>query len=355
MAIDRDIHDLLYDHDCVIVPGFGGLLTHRRGARLDTGRHLVHPPSKDLSFNRKLTRSDGLLADRVARRLGVPHDQALDLIEAAVAQWERHMERSGRVELPEIGTFFHDRERNLQFEPDRRVNYLKDAFGLRAVTAVPLLRPKPATVPVVRELTPPVPSSPARTSAAAFWAAAAITGALFALGAYWATRPGAMNGVQLGSFDPFAPEETARYQVRDRLPAVLETEDTASWGPAEGAQGVQAAAIAGAQGPMVNVDFGGPEASANTPETAAADKTRVATGTERAFRYHVIGGCFSLKENAERFLEQLRATGFDAVLVDEHHGLYRVAFGSYPERSMALEALAAVRREQGTDAWLLVK
>jgi hypothetical protein len=32
-----------------------------------------------------------------------------------------------------------------------------------------------------------------------------------------------------------------------------------------------------------------------------------------------------------------------------------VAYGSYPQRTMALDALNAVRKEEAPDAWLLVK
>ena len=77
MAIDRDIHDLLFQHDCVIVPGFGGFLTHYRPARLDAQRLLVHPPSKDLSFNKHLVRQDGLLVDQLVRREGMDFQTAM--------------------------------------------------------------------------------------------------------------------------------------------------------------------------------------------------------------------------------------------------------------------------------------
>ena len=364
MAIERDIHELLFEHDCVIVPGFGGLLTHRRSARLDAARHLIHPPAKDLSFNGKLTRNDGLLADRVARRLGLPHDQAVSAIDHHVKQWTVLIEREGRVELPDIGTFFHDREKNLQFEPDRRVNYLKDAYGLRSVMAMPIVKSRVVVEPVVRQLRPPMEVvRQERGRVNAFWAAATITGLLFAAGAFWATRPGAMNGVQMGSFDLFDPSEPATYSVRTHEPLVLEADAENEWSAPVDVYGVHAFPIAGVGGPLVNVDLGlgpaievAPMASiADVDRSAAPDKTGVATPTARTSRYHVIGGCFSVKENADHFISDLRGKGFEAVLVDEHRGLYRVAFGSFPERSMALEALAAVRKEEGADAWLLVK
>ena len=81
----------------------------------------------------------------------------------------------------------------------------------------------------------------------------------------------------------------------------------------------------------------------------------VAVNAPRTSRYHVIGGCFSMKDNADRFLTDLQGKGFQASLIDQHRGLYRVAYGSYPNKATALEAMEAVRRDQGTDVWLLVK
>ncbi|MBK9417352.1 MAG: hypothetical protein IPN62_08680 [Flavobacteriales bacterium] len=49
MGIERDLAELLHDHDCVIVPQWGGFLTHYRPARLDGARHLIHPPAKGLA------------------------------------------------------------------------------------------------------------------------------------------------------------------------------------------------------------------------------------------------------------------------------------------------------------------
>ena len=68
-----------------------------------------------------------------------------------------------------------------------------------------------------------------------------------------------------------------------------------------------------------------------------------------------IGGCFLQKENAEGFMADLRAKGFAANILDQKGGLYRVAIGSYPQRALALEALAAVRKEEAPQAWLLVR
>ena len=160
MPLERDLHDLLYTHDCVIVPRFGGFLTHYRSARLDEQRHSIQPPAKDLSFNRHLVRTDGLLADQVARRETLNHTQASAMIDGEVDAWHSKLARDGRLELPRIGTFYRDAESNLQFDPDRRVNFLKDSFGLRPLPAVALAPVTPVRVPRVIPLPAAAPRGP---------------------------------------------------------------------------------------------------------------------------------------------------------------------------------------------------
>ena len=93
-------------------------------------------------------------------------------------------------------------------------------------------------------------------------------------------------------------------------------------------------------------------APARDTEEAVPESTAVAVRTPRA-RYHVIGGCFLQKDNADTFLANMRAKGFAASIIDQKGGLYRVAIGSYPDRAVAAEALAAVRKEEARAAWLL--
>ena len=356
MAIERDIHDLLFQADCVIVPGFGGFLTHQRGARLDEARRLIHPPAREVSFNRRLTRNDGLLADRVAERTKITHAKAVAAIEEEVKRWVEKVAADGRIEIPGIGTFFRESEGDLQFIPDTTSNYSKDALGLRTLAAVPI--PRPATGAVVREM-PRKSEVPNESRVPMLWAAAAITALLFGAGAWFAYQSGVMEGTQLGSFQPFGPKEGTAYHPRTTVPSVLAPGNEEEWNVPEGTHGIQALPIAGDDAPLVSVDLGMPpepvELPAEETAEAAPDKTEVAVPSVSVGRFHVVGGCFSIKENADRFIAALRDKGFQATLIDQHRGLYRVAFGSFPERGMALEALAAVRKQEGPDAWLLVK
>lgn len=350
--MEREIHRLLHEADCVIVPGFGGFLAHRRGAVLDRERRLIHPPAKEVSFNRRLTRNDGLLADRLAAHEGIAHRQALGVIDRTVAEWRERIARDGRLELASIGVLFRGPEGDLQFAPEPGARYLKDAFGLPALAAVPVERA------VVRAILPATP--PRETDRAPLlWTAAAVAAVLFASGTWLAYRSGMMDGTQMGSFS--WSTGPAAYAPRTVRPAPIPDPPEAPWSIPPEAHGVRSLPLAGNDAPTVSVDLGPaprPPNSTDHDATAAPaepDKTAVATRSTSTGRYHVVGGCFSIKQNADNFIAHLRDKGFEAGLIDHHHGLYRVAFGSYPDRAMALEALAVVRKDGGADAWLLVK
>ena len=352
MPIEADIHELLYDHDCVIVPGFGGFITHYRSARIDHVRRMIHPPGTDLSFNRKLTRNDGLLADRVAKRKASGHTDALAAMAGEVEGWKSRIDGEGRMELRGIGTFFHDPERNLQFEPGREVNFLKDALGLKPMAAIPVLRIQHSTktTAVVRHTTLVEGDTGARVPM--LWAAAAVTAVLFGAGAWFTWQQVDGGGAQWSGLGPLLASEPTSYTVRERQPAEVEPATAESdWSPPIDVFGVHPFAIAGADGPMVVVDLG-------VAPMAVPESTAVATAVEPnsvSGRFHVIGGCFSVAHNAERMIADLRARGSDARLLDVHRGLHRVAIGSYSDRSVALDVLAAVRKEGQPDAWLLIK
>ncbi|MCB9170354.1 MAG: HU-CCDC81 and SPOR domain-containing protein [Flavobacteriales bacterium] len=350
MKLEREIHELLYGHDCVIVPGFGGFLTHYRPARIDEVHQVVHPPSKEVSFNRNLVRNDGLLADQVARREGIGFDEAGMRIAYEVTDRMQRLERQGRLEMPRIGTFFMDDSSNLQFEPDRRVNFLRDAFGLRPVPASPLQRPavRPIVRPAVRAMEQATsgPRSSAPISRNWIWAAAGAV-LLLALGTtYWAVSSSGKAKAVWSGIELFGPMEQEEYRPRTAEFDMSGTLPDLHWMPADDLRGVRELPVTGQEGMLFPVDLG--------PEVAAPESTAVAVPTAHD-KYHVIGGCFSIRENADRFIAELVANGFPAHLVDEYKGLYRVAFGSYPQKAAALEALQAVRREHAPEAWLLVR
>jgi nucleoid DNA-binding protein len=122
------IEELVYLHDCVIIPGFGGLIGHYRSAT-EGEKGMIVPPSKTILFNKYLQQDDGLLASWIARAEGVDHRKA----QARVARFRdsllARLERGERVSLGTTGTFYLDRRRHLAFESSG-CNFLTDTQGM---------------------------------------------------------------------------------------------------------------------------------------------------------------------------------------------------------------------------------
>jgi len=346
MGIERDLFDLLYEHDCVIVPQWGGFLAQYRPARLDEGRKLIHPPSKEVGFNRHLLRNDGLLADLIATRDGLPFSAANALIEREVELWRSGLERRGRLELPRIGIFYRDMERNLQFDPDDRANFLKEAFGLRVITAVPAavkeVVGEPSVIPLPQKAEEPVERSPW------MWAAAASTAILFGAAAFWAYTSMDASNRQWSDLWKSSPAPTYA-AAREPLPTL--TSSASLFTLPTGSLGVRTLPLTPDDSVTMTVDLG-------TPATAApADTTTVATSSKTLLRarFHVIGGCFAQPENAEKLLADLQSQGYAAARLSRYGELHPVAYGSYADRGAALNALATIRAQGSAQAWLLVR
>ena len=352
MGIERDLHDLLFCHDCVIVPQWGGFLTHYRPARLDEARKLVHPPGKDVSFNKHLVRNDGLLADRLAKREGIAFDTASARIDSEVAGWRDALARNGRLEVPSIGTFYHDTEHNLQFEPSDRVNFLKDAYGLRPVIAIPVQRSRPA--PVVRPIMEPEPvMEHVERRVPMLWAAAAVTAVLFGAAAFWAYRMGGSETAQWSGIASWItkpertyvpPTEASLLPVSTPAPFVLPEEEL----------GVRTIPLTPDDSVHVIVDLGLAVPNAAPRDSTAVAPRAVTTAGVRA-RYHVVAGCFAQPENAEKLLAELLGKGYPALRLPIRGQLHPVVFGSYVQRSDALHAMEGIRHDAGGAAWLLVR
>lgn len=348
MGIEHHIHNLLFAHDCVIVPGFGGFLTHYRSARIDPQRPLVHPPSKELSFNKHLVSQDGLLVDRLMQQDGMDFALANATVEAETAKWRDTLNARGRLELPRLGTFFHDHERNLQFQPDRRENFLKEAFGLRPVEA---MRVRDKEWPLKAPLTLRAgheAGTPQRSRNRTYWLAAALAALAFTGLAWYMGNATALTEKAWGSLALISGSGSPRYELPPPPTTAVPPVQAGIWSAPTDLTGVHRLPIAGPEAPPVAVDLGA------TQGVAAADSTAVVVPGVK-LHYHIIGGCFLEKENADRFIAELQAKGFAASLIDRRGGLYRVAYGSYPLRATALEALSALRKEEAPDAWLLTK
>ncbi len=80
MIIEKYIRNLLYEHDCVVIPDFGGFIAHYVSASVHPIRHTFVPPSKEIAFNEMLKLNDGVLISYVASGEGVSREEAANRV-----------------------------------------------------------------------------------------------------------------------------------------------------------------------------------------------------------------------------------------------------------------------------------
>jgi nucleoid DNA-binding protein len=138
MDITAFIRELLFGHDCVIVPGFGGFIGNYTPAYIDKSTGTFYPPVKQISFNRNLNHNDGLLVGRISGSSNINYGDARNLVEEYVSELRRKLEKGEKVIFDNIGSFVNNQEGNVQFEPDRNANYHLDSYGLESFQCLPL-------------------------------------------------------------------------------------------------------------------------------------------------------------------------------------------------------------------------
>ena len=133
LTVEQLIGDLLLQHNCVIVPSFGGFVAQRTSAKIDSAKGVIIPPRKSVLFNKQLINNDGLLIAALSQANSIPYSEAAEEVQAHINEWEARLQMGGRITIDRVGNLFYDQERNLCFEQDRFYNLLLESFGLSSV------------------------------------------------------------------------------------------------------------------------------------------------------------------------------------------------------------------------------
>ncbi|MBE0650169.1 MAG: SPOR domain-containing protein [Bacteroidales bacterium] len=156
MKIAKYVGDLLYNYECVVIPGLGGFLTSDKSATINSSSNLFKPPFKQIHFNAYLKTNDGLLVNYIAREEGVEYKEAKEQVDRFVLLCDSALREGKRINFHRIGYLYLNQNQKIAFEQDNSVNYNPDAFGLTSfispaiykVTPEEILREKVGSQPV---------------------------------------------------------------------------------------------------------------------------------------------------------------------------------------------------------------
>lgn len=132
------IRELLFRHDCVIIPGFGAFIGNYFPSHIDRKEGLFYPPVRRITFNRHLTGNDGLLIGHVSSHLNIAYGESREMINSWAEELRNKIMAGTSLNLDHLGTFSLNREGTIIFEPDNTVNYLLSSYGLTSYQRQPV-------------------------------------------------------------------------------------------------------------------------------------------------------------------------------------------------------------------------
>lgn len=117
IELAKHIEVLLLENDCVIVPGLGGFIAHRRQASFSEHTGEFQPPLRTIGFNPQLVMNDGLLVQSYMQAYNTDFPDATRRIEKIVTEMKDQLYQQGQVELKNVGTIYYNMNGGYAFEP----------------------------------------------------------------------------------------------------------------------------------------------------------------------------------------------------------------------------------------------
>jgi len=306
------IRELLFSHDCVIVPGFGGFIGNYSPARLEKSTSTFFPPVKRISFNRNLKNNDGLLAGRISGSLKIGYNEALNKVEEFVAATGKKLERGEKVVFDNIGSFSNNQEGNIQFEPDSNVNYHLDSYGLESFQFTPL-----EGYDVRKRITRHINKEPVQRSSMRkiMWRAAVIVPILALMVAVPFKTNFFRSRLETTTLNPLvtAEFENNKKAVDESIPALPAKTENIAPRPAD--------------------DI--------SPSTVSAP----VNVSDDAGGFYLIVGSFRSRANADQQVSILNEEGFNPEILPASNGFYRVSAMKCDDLAKALAGKSNIEKK----------
>jgi cell division septation protein DedD len=332
VKLDHHISELLYEHECVIVPELGGFLSSYTAAHIQHSRHTVMPPSKKIAFNVFLRHHDGLLANHLVQARSVSYPEALREIEAYVTACNSALASGKKFVIEHVGILTRDSETNIQFEPFNNVNYLKDSFGLSPVQFTPVLN-NDFEQEVEKQLRDFISLRPSQApDRPQFFRKKirlnAMNTMLLAGSILWLclniyiVSPGKISMASLNPFSSEAPAESSAVPAADTKPEIYTQPSVAKT-------------------ETVYVKSTAPVSDSEKIRSKPTVKLEDALGKKiNSPSFFIIAGAFSSIVNATKKEAELKAQGYaEASIIENEQGLKLVCYGGFTTREEAYEEL----------------
>ncbi len=306
--ITLHIKELLFRHDCVILPGFGGFIGNYRPAGIDTANNRFSPPVKAISFNRNLTHNDGLLIGKISEERKIGYADSKQIVDDFIESLKNRLAKGDRVVIEKVGYFQLNSESNIEFEPDKDTNFLLDSYGFGSFTREPVSNFDLSRRVSGRDRRPIRTSSSRKMAIRAAFAVPLLAAMIIIplktdlLKSNASLNP--MASIEIGTGDSsISHAEVSKEQQ-------ISSEETMEISPVL------------------------------TAEIAVVSS------------YHIVAGSFRNEDNARNLMQEVKGQGFASQLLSSDNGFYRVTLESFASKQEAIDRKSEILGEF-PDSWIL--
>jgi len=317
MKISEHIKTLLFQEDCVIIPGFGGFVGKYQEAKVDFRKSKLTPPVKIIAFNQKLQENDGLLIKYIAKAEKITYQQAETQIKDFVNRLNTILSQGKKVNIPEIGSFKMEKS-VLIFHPENSINFHADAYGLESFE-FPMLSTAKTQIPPRKKQLEPVKSKKRRPNLVPLLVGLPLVALLAYSPIYFQNQALTNKQETAGLSIPIKiQKQTPEMETMEIVKKNLE----------------------------INTE-------AETP-VQPTTTTQAQTNQGNSGNVHIIAGSFASYDNAETAAAEYHQMGYQSKILPATQGMNRVAIKSYQNVDAAYAELNQLRNAVGNSGlWIL--
>ena len=360
----QHVEKLLMENECVIIPDFGGFITHYTPARHLIEENRFLPPYRSVGFNPLLKMNDGLLIQSYMQAHEISYPAAQQMVESAVNDLRDTLSQNGCIQMTGLGELQQNIEGNLEFSPNRQgiaspALYGWSTFEMKELTA---LHRAEERMPERKE---EQQSKAKRSNTVVIninrtWLNHAVAIAAAILLFFFMSTPVENTYVEPESYASIGNANWFE-QIRTRSLAttiidVAQPVQQKKKAPAT--QKIHEEKIHLIQpAPSPKKQKTKTETPVTKPveqPTAAPVILQKATRTVATKQYHIIVASVNNQTEAEQVLKKLAAKGYQEASIIERDGRVRVALMSSSDKeSLNTKIIQLRKEEQFKDAWML--
>lgn len=315
------LEHLLYEHECVIIPQFGGFVVNAQDFQFNAKEGKIYPKRKCVAFNEKLKTDDRFLTTEWAKKQSISQKEASIEITAISKELKSQISTQGYLTIGELGAFTLNSENRLSFSPNPDFNADLSVFGLFPVGLGHALPKERKTVlveaPVAEDLPSYTPEpSPIKVSRSTY-VYALMAFIIGGLGAFFLTEP--TSNQSQSSLNPIKIEKKVAVPVAVAAPAV----------PAP----VQLDTV--------------------QKEVIAAPVSVEAPGNQDVI--YLVAASFQSLTQAEKGLKEFKSRGFDQaeiILKNEQTKFYRISLGTEHSMDAGYAKASELKASKKVDIWV---